>query len=368
MYIPWRYHILSFTAVFLFCLRQTASTQVAVIGAIIDHTSRAGMEANVALHMALQDITKHTNQTLVLHVMNSQGEPALAAITAKRLTDLEKVQVIIGPHTWQEVSRVVEISSYSHIPTLSLADSTPIWARERWPLLVEASTVDQYAQMKSLAAIVRSWNWQGVTIIYEEDIDSTYSRIIPILLKSLQQIGAEISQLVLLPDFTSSLSEELMRLKSDQCRVFVVHTSLKLATRLFQKAGQMQMMEKDYAWIATNTVSDLIHSVNLTAIFSMQGVLGVKRYIHEISPKFVDFKKRFRKEFSIEYPEEGNNEPGISAVEAYDAMWVVATSAVMNTQFANQSQIYLEKNSAFDFTGISGRIHIIERCYAQMLV
>lgn len=99
-------------------------------------------------------------------------------------------------------------------------------------------------------------------------------------LESLQQVGAEISQLVLLPAFAASLSEELMKLKSDQCRVFVVHTSLKLATRLFQSAEQMQMMEKDYAWIATNSVGDLIHSVNLTTIFSMQGILGVKRYIH----------------------------------------------------------------------------------------
>lgn len=41
-----------------------------------------------------------------------------------------------------------------------------------------------------------SWNWKKVTIIYEEDTDSTFSRIIPVLLQSLQQVGAEISQLV----------------------------------------------------------------------------------------------------------------------------------------------------------------------------
>lgn len=62
----------------------------------------------------------------------------------------------------------------------------------------------------------------------------------------------------------------------------------------------------------------------------------------------------------IEYPEEENNEPGISAVETYDAMWVAATSHVMNTMFANQCQIYLKNNSFFDFTGISVRVHIIK--------
>ena len=131
---------------------------------------------------------------------------------------------------------------------------------------MQASTGDQYAQMNSVAAIVQTWNWQRFTIIYVEGIDSTFATVISLLLESLGQVGAEISQLVPSPYFTPSLSEELMRLRNDQSRVFVVHTSLKLATRLFQKAEQMQMMGKDYAWIATNPISDLIHSVNLTTI------------------------------------------------------------------------------------------------------
>uniref|UniRef100_A0A162A1W8 Receptor ligand binding region domain-containing protein n=1 Tax=Daucus carota subsp. sativus TaxID=79200 RepID=A0A162A1W8_DAUCS len=233
--------------------------------------SRAGMDTNVALHMALKDIRSQTNQ---------------------RRTCL---------------SSPISVGLY----------------------VVQASTADQYAQMNSVAAIVQTWNWKRFTIIYVEGIDSTFATVISLLLESLGQVGAEISQLVPSPYFTPSLSEELMRLRNDQSRVFVVHTSLKLATRLFQKAEQMQMMGKDYAWIATNPISDLIHSVNLTTIFSMQGVLGVKKHFNENSPEFVKFKKRFRRDFSIEYPEEENNEPGISAVEAYDAMWLVATYDIM---------------------------------------
>lgn len=75
---------------------------------------------------------------------------------AKRLIDLKGVQVIVGPHTWRETSRVAELSTQGNIPTFSLANSTPVWAMERWPSLVQASTSDQDAHMKAVAAIVQS--------------------------------------------------------------------------------------------------------------------------------------------------------------------------------------------------------------------
>ncbi|KAK1405106.1 Glutamate receptor [Heracleum sosnowskyi] len=363
MNIIYYYIIFCFTFVFIFSLKQATSTQV-VIGAVIDNTSRAGMEANVSLRMALDDISKQTNQSFVLRVINSQGEPAKAALAAIRLIDSEKVQVILGPHTWQEASRVVEISNQGQIPTFSLADSNPMWATEHWPFLVQASTSNQDAQMKAVAAIVQSWDWRRVTLIYEEDTDSTFGRVIPNLLESLQDVGAEIRHLVPLPPYATSLSEQLIRLKRDQCRVFVVHTTLKLATRLFQEAEQMQMIEKDYVWITTNTISDLLYSVNISTIFSMQGVIGVKRHFPEITSQFVEFKKRFRLKFSVEYPKEENNEPGIFAVEAYDTMWVVATTlAKMNNQITNRSQLFFEKLSLKDFSGITGRVHAIDRKY-----
>lgn len=66
----------------MFSLKQATSTQV-VIGAVIDNTSRAGMEATVSLQMALDDFRRQTNQSFVLRVINSQGEPAMAALAGK---------------------------------------------------------------------------------------------------------------------------------------------------------------------------------------------------------------------------------------------------------------------------------------------
>lgn len=191
--------------------------------------------------------------------------------------------------------------------------------------------------MKAIAAIVQSWEWHQVTVIYE-DIDSSATGILPHLSDALREAGAEIIHVLALPPFPSSrLSEELEKLKGGQCRVFVVHLSLELAVHLFEKANKMKMMEKDYIWITTDAFTSLVHSINTSSISSMQGILGVRSYFPEDKPKFQDFYKRFRKRFGAEYPEEDNNhEPGALAVQTYDAVWSVALAMKQKSKKLNQ--------------------------------
>lgn len=79
--------ILSFTALALFSTQAaTSSHEYSVIGAIIDNTTRAGREAKVSIEMALDDISSKTNQSFHRHIINSQGEPVLAALAGKLYT------------------------------------------------------------------------------------------------------------------------------------------------------------------------------------------------------------------------------------------------------------------------------------------
>ncbi|XP_074373524.1 glutamate receptor 2.2-like [Apium graveolens] len=248
----------------------------------------------------------------------------------------------------------------------SLADSTPTWAMEHWPLLVQASISNQYSQMKAVAAMVQTWDWHRVNVIFEDGTDLAFGRVILNLLEPLQEVGADISHLVPLPSLiASSFSTELLSLKGDQCRVFVVHTSLNLATYLFHKAQEMKKKEKDYVWIVTNTITGFLHSFDVTTIRSMQGVLGVMNNFPESSLRFSEFKKRFQKKFSVDYPEERNNEPGISAVEAYDdALWAVALTHALsrrNMPFTEKSKLYSDKISFVDFNGLTGRVQFVKR-------
>lgn len=51
-----------------------------VMGAIVNNSSRIGKEEQLAMEMAVQDFNNYTNQTLVLHIRNSRGEPVTAAL------------------------------------------------------------------------------------------------------------------------------------------------------------------------------------------------------------------------------------------------------------------------------------------------
>ncbi|KAK9089033.1 hypothetical protein Scep_028115 [Stephania cephalantha] len=109
-----------------------------------------------------------------------------------------------------------------------------------------------------------------------------------------------------------------------QCRVFIVHTSLALATNLFVKAKHLRMLENEYVWITTNGITDILDSVRESIFSSMQGVVGVRNYYPKNTSEFRDFLSRFRSRFHPEHPFESISKFGISRLEAYDAVWAVA--------------------------------------------
>ncbi|XP_040989999.1 glutamate receptor 2.8-like [Juglans microcarpa x Juglans regia] len=327
-----------------------------IIGAIVDNSTRIGKEQKVAMEMAIEDVHDRTSQSYALRMKNSHGEPYRAALAARDLIDQQEVQALLSPQRWEETSLVAEIGNQANIPVLSIADSNPSWATERWPFLLQASP-NQNSQMKAIAAIVQSWQWHQVTVIYE-DIDSLRSGVMPHLSDALRDVGAEISHLLAISPFSSpSLSKELERLKHEQCRVFVVHLSLSLAMHLFERAKEMNMMEKEYVWITTDTTTGLVHSLNSATISSMQGTIGVKSYFPRKDANFQDFYTRFRRKFSSENPEEDNHEPGTFAVLAYDAVWTVCKAM----SESSSSQQLLRKLTLSEFYGLSGKVQFVDR-------
>nr|XP_034932424.1 glutamate receptor 2.8-like [Populus alba] len=350
-----------FALTFLFMLKKTAAEGVHAqginIGAIIDMSSRIGKEQRVAMEIAMEDFYGTGNQTLFLHIKDSQRDPVCAALAAMDLINNQQVQAILGPQTWEEALSVAEISSQTQVPILSLADTTPKWATERWPYLLQASPSKQ-EQTKAIAAIVQSWNWHQVTVIYE-GTDSSAIEVTPSLFNALRDAGVGVIQGLVLPTFASTitLSKELEKLKSEQSRVFVVHLSFPLAVRLFEKAKKMKMMEKDYVWITTNPITSLVHSNASIISSSMQGVIGVKSYFSERGHLFREIRQRFRRKFSIENPKDDNNEPGIYAAEAYDAVW---TMAVALNGSNRGGQELLETILQVDFHGLSGKVQFIK--------
>ncbi|KAL2476394.1 Glutamate receptor 2.7 [Abeliophyllum distichum] len=322
-----------------------------VIGALSDCNTRVGKEERVAMYMAIQDFNMQKNQTSILL--------RLKCSQARHLINKNKVQVILGPRSWEETSTVAEVSAHYDVPILSFADSSPPWAAERWPFLVQAAA-STYAQMKAVANIIQSCGWRRVNVIYE-DTDSAANGISPYLYGALQEVDVQISNLSPLPSFADSflLHNELEKLKKEQCRVFVVHTSLALAVSIFRMAKEMKMMEKESVWITTDSITSSVHSMNFSLVSSMQGVVGVRNSFLDTRPDIHSFSTRFLGIFGQKYHEEKHHEPGIFALQAYDAMWAVGLA--MNEGNNNKGLQLLESILKTNFKGLSGNIQFTEQ-------
>ncbi|KAL6312407.1 hypothetical protein AAG906_028488 [Vitis piasezkii] len=335
------------------------------IGAIVDASSRKGKEEKTAMEIAISRYNRDSkNLQLFLHFGNSTGEPIQAAFTAQELIKEKEVGVIVGTDTWQEAALVADVGNRAQVPVLSLAASTitPPLRQIRWPFLaLMGSNVSE--QIRCISAIVGSYHWQRVIVVYEDDAHGGDSGMLAPLSEALQYFSSEIEYTVVLPPISSlsdpkeAINEELMKLLSIQSRVFIVLKSSPLmATHLFQEARRMGFMARESAWIITDTISSFLDSIDISAISYMEGALGIKTYYSKTSRPFLEFSAQFQKMFENEYPEEDNTKPGIHALRAYDSISVIANALVRLASDTNTPKRLLETILSSNFNGLSGKI------------
>ncbi|XP_057952941.1 glutamate receptor 2.7-like isoform X2 [Malania oleifera] len=337
------------------------------IGVIVDPNSRSGKEETTAILIAAQNFNKNSSNKgkLFLHFQNSSGDPLRAASGVEELIKEKDLQVIIGMDTWQEAALVGEVGERAQVPVLSFATASiaPPLSKLRWPFLVRMAN-NNGVEMKCIAAIVHSYGWRRLVVIYEDDAYSGESGMVGLLSEALWEVGSEIEcQLVLPP--ASSLSdpkgyvqEELKKLQTTkQSRLFIVlRSSLTLAAHLFSEAKKMGLMGKDSAWIVTDAITSFLHSFNDTVYFSMNGALGTKTYYEKNEP-FEDFSHQFKKIFRRKYLNEDKLEPGMRALRAYDSIITVVQAMEKLAGNYSNSKMLVQSILSSNFTGLSGKIH-----------
>lgn len=289
-------------------------------------------------------------------------------VAAQELIREKKVGVIVGMDTWQEAALVADVGNRAQVPILSLAASAiNLPSRQiRWPFLVQmGSNVSK--DTGCIAAIVGSYQWQRVVVIYEDDAHGGDSGMLAPLSEALRNSSSQIEYTVILPPISSlsdpkeAIHDELMKLLSIQSRVFIVlKSSALMATHLFQEARRMGFMARESVWIITDTISSFLDSFDTSAISYMEGALGIKTYYSKTSRPFLAFSAQFEKMFETEYPEEANTKPGIHALRAFDSISVIA-DALVRLAGGTQTPKRLQENIlSSDFEGLSGKISFQE--------
>ncbi|KAK3207031.1 hypothetical protein Dsin_021077 [Dipteronia sinensis] len=340
------------------------------IGAIIDVNSRNGKEKKVAMEIAVQDFNNVSqNHKLSLHFQGPERDPLQAASAAEKLIKEKELKAIIGMERWGEATLVADIGNRVQVPVLSLAEPaiTPLLMPVRWPFLVRM-TNHRAEQIKGIAALVGSYNWKRVVVVYEDDGNGGDTGELTLLSEALQDIGSEIEYRLVLPPFSyltnpkEVVQEELEKLLRIQSRVFIVlqSSSSSMVIHLFREAKEMGFVGMDSVWIISDTITSFLDSFNSSVISSMEGALGIKPYFSEDSSSYIDFKARFRKTFRAEYPEEDSSDPGFYALKAYDSIKTVTQGISKMTSDDSDAKILIKNILSSNFTGLSGEISFKE--------
>ncbi|XP_039142776.1 glutamate receptor 2.8-like isoform X3 [Dioscorea cayenensis subsp. rotundata] len=79
-----------------FFIYKCAASLNSNVGAILNYGSSFGREEEVAMEMAIGDINNLTNQALVLHTMDSNGDPFLAVSAGEKLqSNLSRLAMVV---------------------------------------------------------------------------------------------------------------------------------------------------------------------------------------------------------------------------------------------------------------------------------
>ncbi|KAL5973939.1 hypothetical protein ACLOJK_030598 [Asimina triloba] len=317
------------------------------VGVVLDWETWVGKMSQACISMAVSDFyaARSSKPRLALHARDSKNdvvgaaaegipppisfglgcnESTLLVVLIPVLDLLKNVEVkaIIGPMTSAEADFAIDLGTKAQVPIISFSASSPSLNPIRSPYFIR-TTLNDSSQVGAISAFVRAFGWREVVPIYE---NSDYGNgLIPFLADAFQGIDAAIPYRSVITSAATDdqILVELYRLMSMQTRVFVVHVSTSLGSRLFSKAAEIGMMSEGYAWIITDGLTGFLDSLDSSVIDSMQGVIGVTPYIPQ-SIQLNDFTIRWKRKILLENPSMSKAELSISGLRAYDTVQALA--------------------------------------------
>ncbi|MCL7024061.1 hypothetical protein MKW94_011546 [Papaver nudicaule] len=363
---------------------EAATTTTVDVGVILDLDSWVGKMGQSCLLMAVSDFytSNPTYKTrLVLHTRDSNRDIIDAASAAIDLLQNVQVKALVGLQKSFQAQFVANVGTKSLVPVVSFSATSPELSFVKTPFFVRTALNDS-CQVKAIGDMIKACEWREVVIMYE---NSDYGRdSVPYIVNAVQEANARVPYRSIISSEATDeqITGELYKLMSMQTRVFVVHVSCTLGSRLFVKIREAGMMSKGYAWIITDGVTELLSSMNSSVIESMQGVLGVKPHVPR-SKELDNFTTRWRRKFLMDHPNaSGSDQLCIFGLWAYDSIRALATAAeevpykrssgfkklniVANSTDLTKigvSQLGPELRSAIlgtTFTGLSGEFKLID--------
>ncbi|CAJ2643707.1 unnamed protein product [Trifolium pratense] len=327
------------------------SNVVVKVGAVLDVTNgTVGIIGLSCINMALSDFYhshSHYKTRIQIILRDSHKDVVTAAAHALDLIKNEEVQAIMGPSTTMEAIFVIQLGDKAQIPIVTFSATSPSLASLQSPYFFQISQIDS-AQVKAITSIVLAFGWKQVVPIY---IDNSFGEgLVPYLTNVLQQANIQVPYLsaISLSATDDAITQELYKIMTTiSTRVFVVHMSTNLGSKLFTLAKNIGMMSQGYVWIVTDSMANLFNSFDFNVKESMEGVLGVRTYIPKTN-KLDDFRVRWKRKFISDNPTLVDTNLNIFGIWAYDATIALAM-AIENVGIGNTKFGYNESNTSRNY-------------------
>ncbi|KAK2656086.1 hypothetical protein Ddye_009138 [Dipteronia dyeriana] len=323
------------------------------IGAVFDVDSAQGAIAETCMCMAISDFydMHSTYQTrLALHTRTSKDLVGTAAAVEDLLKNV-KVHAVLGPQISEAAPLVIELGAKAHVPVISFFSTSLNLSPLKNHYFIRAAQ-DDSVEVKAIAATLQGLGWDEVVIVYEDSDDGNLfiSHLVTSLLKN--DIGVSYKSAISTTAEDFQISSELSMLMTRKTRVFIVHMTSSLGSRLFALADKVDMMSaQGYVWFITTALSN-----SLKAMDSMEGVLGIRPHVPN-SKDLENFNMRWKSNLHLMKPNSLVTELNISGLWAYDMIWALAM-AVERIEVTNSN--FLMENAreitVKDFAGSSRRI------------
>ncbi|CAL5395133.1 unnamed protein product [Camellia sinensis] len=339
----------------------TSTTKVKVkVGVVLDMNNWVGEMGLKGINMALTDFYlshAHYKTRLDLRVKDSKDNVVGAAAAGKMknrkqkslelLNNTEQVKAIIGPLTSMQANFLIHLGEEAHVPIISFSATSPSLSYLRSPYFFRA-TLNDSSQVQPITAIIQAFDWKEVVLIYTEN---EYGEgLIPFLTDTFQENKIRVLYKSTIRPMASDeeIVAELYKLMTMQTRVFIVHMTHSLSTRLFTKANDIGMMSEGYVWIITDGITNSLNFFDPSIITnSMQGVIGVKPHVPK-SKELEDFTSRWKNK---SHQEKTSSDLNVFGLWAYDATTALAM-AVEKVGALNFSISNIAKNSTTDFESV----------------
>ncbi|KAK4777959.1 hypothetical protein SAY87_018146 [Trapa incisa] len=244
-----------------------------------------------------------------------------AASAALDLMENERVDAILGPGWSSQARFIIVLGAKARVPIISFSATCPFLSPARNQFFVRTA-YDDASQVKAIQAVVQAFGWREVVLIYE---DTDYGNgLIPYITDAFQAIDTRVPYRSVIHPSAQEIDmlTELVEVMNMHTRVFLVHMTALLGSRLFLQAKKSRMLNDETVWIVTDGLTTLLDPIGRRVAESMQGVIGVRPHLHQ-SKRLERLQKKL--------PIGRSRDINLFGLWAYDTVWALG-DAVENAQ------------------------------------